>query len=166
MARKKIKLITFDLDDTVWPNKKVILDAEKALWNFLLNKVPQLKDDFNEAAINEIRVSLVEKDPSLKFNLTKFRKEVVKELLLSLGLDTNEAIYYSNESFNEFFKARNKVQLYKDAKIILERLHRKVLVGSLSNGNADLGIIGIDSFLILQLTQKTCRATNHPLHTF
>ena len=30
MARKKIKLITFDLDDTVWPNKKVILDAEWA----------------------------------------------------------------------------------------------------------------------------------------
>ena len=87
MARKKIKLITFDLDDTVWPNKKVILDAEKALWNFLLQKVPQLKDNFNESSINEIRVNLVEQDPSLKFNLTKFRKEVVKELLLSLGLD-------------------------------------------------------------------------------
>ena len=127
MARKKIKLITFDLDDTVWPNKKVILDAEKALWNFLLQKVPQLKDNFNESSINEIRVNLVEQDPSLKFNLTKFRKEVVKELLLSLGLDTNEAIYYSNESFNEFFKVRNKVQLYKDAKIILKALTKNNL---------------------------------------
>ena len=29
MPRKKIKLITLDLDDTVWPNHKVILDAEK-----------------------------------------------------------------------------------------------------------------------------------------
>ena len=107
----------------------VILDAEKALWNFLVLKVPQLKDNFNEGSINKIRVNLVEQDPSLKFDLTRFRKEVVKELLLSLGLDTNEAIYYSNESFNEFFKARNKVQLYKDAKLILERLHRKTLIG-------------------------------------
>ena len=154
MARKKIKLITFDLDDTVWPNKKVILDAEKALWSFLLVKVPQLKESFNENTINQIREKLVEKNPNLKFDLTKFRKEVVKELLLSLGLDRNEAIYYSNESFNEFFSVRNKVQLYKDAKIILERLHRKVLVGSLSNGNADLEIIGIDAFFDFAINSK------------
>ena len=80
MARKKIKLITFDLDDTVWPNQKVIVDAEKALWNFLLMKVPQLKNDLSEESINKIRVELDEKDNSLKFDLTKFRKEVVKEL--------------------------------------------------------------------------------------
>ena len=48
MARKKIKLITFDLDDTVWPNHKVIVDAEKALWSFLMMKVPQVKDQLNE----------------------------------------------------------------------------------------------------------------------
>ena len=154
MARKKIKLITFDLDDTVWPNHKVIVDAEKALWSFLMMKVPQVKDQLNEDNINRIRVELVEKDNSLKFNLTKFRKEVVKALLLELGLDENEAIYYSNESFNEFFKVRNKVQLYKDAKTILERLHRKVLIGSLSNGNADLEIIGINSFFDFSVNSK------------
>ena len=154
MARKKIKLITFDLDDTVWPNHKVIVDAEKALWSFLMIKVPQVKDQLNEDNINRIRVELVEKNNSLKFNLTKFRKEVVKALLLELGLDENEAIYYSNESFNEFFKVRNKVQLYKDAKTVLKRLHRKALIGSLSNGNADLEIIGINSFLISRLIRK------------
>ena len=111
MARKKIKLITFDLDDTVWPNQKVIVDAEKALWSFLLMKVPQVQSDLSEENINKIRVELVEKDKSLKFNLTAFRKKIVKELLLKIGLDENEAIYYSNESFNEFFKTRNKVQL-------------------------------------------------------
>ena len=154
MARKKIKLITFDLDDTLWPNHKVIVDAEKALWSFLMMKVPQVKDQLNEDNINRIRVELVEKDNSLKFNLTKFRKEVVKALLLELGLDENEAIYYSNESFHEFFKVRNKVQLYKDAKTILERLHRKVLIGSLSNGNADLEIIGINSFFDFSVNSK------------
>ena len=95
MARKKIKLITFDLDDTVWPNQKVIVEAEKALWNFLLMKVPHVRDELNEENINRIRVELVEKDNSLKFNLTEFRKKVVKELLLKIGLDENEAIYYS-----------------------------------------------------------------------
>ena len=119
MARKKIKLITFDLDDTVWPNHKVIIDAEKALWNFLLMKVPQLKNDISEESINRIRVQLVEKDNSLKFDLTKFRKEVVKELLLKIGLDENEAIYYSNESFNEFFRAGFPMMLLTTAIISL-----------------------------------------------
>ena len=64
MARKKIKLITFDLDDTIWPNQKVIIDAEKALWNFLLMKVPHVRDELNEKNINRIRVELVEKDNS------------------------------------------------------------------------------------------------------
>ena len=54
MARKKIKLITFDLDDTVWPNHKVIVDAEKTLWSFLMMKVPQVKDQLNEDNINRI----------------------------------------------------------------------------------------------------------------
>ena len=134
MARKNIKLITFDLDDTVWPNHKVIVDAEKALWSFLMMKVPQVKDQLNEDNINRIRVELVEKNNSLKFNLTKFRKEVVKALLLELGLDENEAIYYSNESFNEFFKVRNKVQLYKDAKNILERFKDNAHIFNLSHG--------------------------------
>ena len=65
MARKKIKLITFDLDDTVWPNQKVIIDAEKALWDFLLIKVPQLRNDLNEENINRTRMRLIEKDNSL-----------------------------------------------------------------------------------------------------
>ena len=69
MARKKIRLITFDLDDTVWPNHKVIVDAEKALWNFLLIKVPDVKNYLHEENINEIRVGLIEKDNSLKFDL-------------------------------------------------------------------------------------------------
>jgi len=165
MARKKIKLITFDLDDTVWPNKKVILDAEKTLWSFLLSKVPSLKENFNEEEINKIRVNLVEKDETLKFDLTRFRKEVVKALLISHGLDNNEAIYYSNESFNEFFKIRNKVHLYKDAKIILERLHRKTLIGAISNGNADLEIIGINQFFDFSINSKdVCSNKPSPPH--
>ena len=146
MARKKIKLITLDLDDTLWPNKKVIVDAENAWLSFILSKFPDLAEEFNEDSLSRVRVDLVEDDPSLKNDLTRFRKEIIKETLLRSGVDSVDAIYYSNESFNEFFKVRNKVQLYTDAKKILERLYRKVIIGSLSNGNADLEIIGISDF--------------------
>ena len=146
MPRKKIKLITLDLDDTLWPNKKVIVDAENAWLNFILTKFPNLVDEFREESLSRVRVDLVEAAPSLKNDLTKFRKEIIKETLLRSGVESVDAIYYSNESFNEFFRIRNKVQLYTDAKKILERLYRKVIIGALSNGNADLEIIGISNF--------------------
>ena len=41
MLRKKIKLITLDLDNTVWPNNKVIVEAEKAMWDFVFAKFPE-----------------------------------------------------------------------------------------------------------------------------
>ena len=158
MPRKKIKLITLDLDDTLWPNKKVIVDAENAWLNFILTKFPNLVDDFREESLSRVRVDLVEADPSLKNDLTKFRKEIIRETLLRSGVESVDAIYYSNESFNEFFKIRNKVQLYTDAKKILERLYRKVIIGALSNGNADLEIIGISNFFKFSLSAKDVKS--------
>ena len=114
MPRNKLKLITLDLDDTLWPNTKVILAAENAMWKFILGKFPDLKDSFSDVLISNIRTSLVKKDESLKYDLTRFRKEIIKDLLLGHGADESSATYYSNEGFNEFFKARNKVQLYRD----------------------------------------------------
>ena len=115
-AQKKIKLITLDLDDTVWPNKRVIIAAEKAMWSFIFNKFPDIKNSLDDRSVENIRTHLINEKPELKFNLTQFRKEVIKKLLLEAGVDESSSIYYSNEGFNEFFKARNKVHLYKDAK--------------------------------------------------
>ena len=53
MPRKKIKLITLDLDDTVWPNHKVILDAEKTLWTYVKNKTTSLDEGFGEKEITK-----------------------------------------------------------------------------------------------------------------
>ena len=122
MPRKKIKLITLDLDDTLWPNKKVIVDAENAWLNFILAKFPNLVEEFSEESLSRVRVDLVEADPSLKNDLTKFRKEVIKETLLRSGVDSVDAIYYSNESFNEFFKIRNKAVSYTHLTLPTKRI--------------------------------------------
>ena len=58
MPRKKIKLITLDLDDTVWPNHKVILDAEKTLWTYVKNKTTSLDEGFGEKEINKINTRI------------------------------------------------------------------------------------------------------------
>ena len=85
MLRKKIKLITLDLDNTVWPNNKVIVEAEKAMWDFVFAKFPEIYNEYDDKRISEIRVTLVEKNPNLKFDLTSFRKEIIKYILQEVG---------------------------------------------------------------------------------
>ena len=52
MLRKKIKLITLDLDNTVWPNNKVIVEAEKAMWDFVFTKYPEIYNDYDDKRIS------------------------------------------------------------------------------------------------------------------
>ena len=73
MPRKKIKLITLDLDDTLWPNIKVIVDAENAWLSFILAKFPNLVEEFSEESLSRVRVDLIEKNPSLKNDLTSLK---------------------------------------------------------------------------------------------
>ena len=93
MLKKKIKLITLDLDNTVWPNNKVIVEAEKAMWDFIFTKYPEIYNDYDDKRISEIRVTLVEKNPKLKFDLTTFRKEIIRHILQEVGADESEATY-------------------------------------------------------------------------
>jgi putative hydrolase of the HAD superfamily len=48
--------------------------------------------------------------------------------------------------FEVFYRARNEVTLYEDALPALERLRTRFRLFAISNGNADLAVIGIAQF--------------------
>jgi putative hydrolase of the HAD superfamily len=52
----------------------------------------------------------------------------------------------AQEAFDVFYRARNEVTLYDDALPALEQLHGHFRLFAISNGNADLGAIGIGRF--------------------
>jgi HAD superfamily hydrolase (TIGR01549 family) len=53
--------------------------------------------------------------------------------------------------FAVFFAARNAVELFEDVRPTLERLARRYPLASLSNGNADLRLIGLDDLFVFSL---------------
>ena len=67
MLRKKIKLITLDLDNTVWPNNKVIIEAEKAMWDFVFTKFPEIYEISGNDFIILSIVSMFLKFPTFLF---------------------------------------------------------------------------------------------------
>ncbi|MCE3273378.1 MAG: hydrolase superfamily-like protein [Ramlibacter sp.] len=139
----KIKAITIDLDDTLWPIWPVIERAEKALHDWLAAHAPMASALFaNPAALREIRTEMGNSRPELKHDMSALRRESIRLALYRAG----ENPLLAQEAFDVFFAERQRVTLFDDALPALEFLASRFPVVALSNGNADLNRIGLSRF--------------------
>ena len=67
-----IKLITFDLDDTLWDIGPVIIKAELTTRKYIEEKVGTIDWGDMESFLN-LRKDLVKEDPSLEWDIGKLR---------------------------------------------------------------------------------------------
>ena len=75
---KGIKLITFDLDDTLWDNVPTIKKAEIDTRKWIEERVGKIDwGDFNDF-IN-LREELIKDDPVIEWDISKLRKEIFKK---------------------------------------------------------------------------------------
>ena len=139
-----IKAITFDLDDTLWPILPVIIEAEKITKRWLIKNYPPLEIVLNEDVVLNIRKDLIYKDKSLINRLSELRTLSIKELAIRAGYQSNIASKIGKEAFLIFFEARNKVTFYEGVLDVLTSLKDKYIMGSLTNGNADLKKVGLN----------------------
>ena len=138
-----IHAITIDLDDTLWPVWPAIERAEKALDNWLSQHAPMTAALFaNPSARHEIREHVVRSRPEFKFNLSAIRREAIRVALYR----SREDPLLAEQAFDVFFDERNRVNLFEDALLALEFLSSRFPVVAVSNGNADIKRIGIDSY--------------------
>jgi FMN hydrolase / 5-amino-6-(5-phospho-D-ribitylamino)uracil phosphatase len=138
-----IKAISLDLDDTLWPVWPAIEKAEKALDAWLCEHAPMTAALFaNPLARLEIREHVVRSRPELKHNLSAVRREAIRVALYRSG----ENPLLAEEAFSVFFAQRNRVTLFEDALPALEMLSARFPIVALSNGNADIELIGIKRY--------------------
>lgn len=139
----KIKAITLDLDDTLWPIWPAIERAEKALLDWLATHAPLTSELFdNPSALREIRGEISTSRPDLKHDLSALRLESIRLALYRAGDDPALA----ETAFDTFFEARQQVALFEDALPALEFLAARYPLVSISNGNSDLKRIGLARF--------------------
>ena len=140
---KKIKAITLDLDDTLWPVWPAIERAELALNNWMSQYAPLTAALFGDASVrSDIRRTVLLTLPELKHNMSALRREAIRVALCR----ANENPLLAEQAFEVFFEARNQVELYDDALLALEFLSARYPVVALSNGNADIQKIGIGHY--------------------
>lgn len=148
---KRIKAITLDLDDTLWPVWPSIERAEKSLEAWLYQKAPMTAALFsNPASRLELREHVASTRPELKHDLSAIRREAIR---LALNRSREDPLL-AEAAFDVFFAERNRVVLFDDALSALAYLSSRFPVVALSNGNADIGRVGISQFFKASLSAQ------------
>lgn len=133
------KAILFDLDDTLWPIAPVIIEAEQKLHAWLAEHAPRVADRFSIENLRQARLALLATRPEFHLDLGALRRAGLTSAFEEAGEDLDKV----ELAMIHFFAARNAVVPYDDVIPGLLRLKGRVLVGSISNGNADLQAIGL-----------------------
>ena len=132
----KIKMITFDLDDTLWDNRPTIINAEIETRKWIEDRVGKIKwGDLNDFL--NLRKELIKKDESIEWDIGKLRKEIFKEKLKHIR-PTSLRNQIVNDAFEIFIDKRHIIKLYDGVEDSLKILSKKYELGVLTNGNADI----------------------------
>jgi HAD superfamily hydrolase (TIGR01509 family) len=131
---QRIRLITVDLDDTVWPCAPVIREAEQALYAWLVARTPRLTGVHDADSLREQRLALMRQRPEIAHDVTKVRLFALRALMD----DFDYPAALADEAMFLFQQRRNRVQPYDDVRPALTRLRGRYRLVSLTNGNAEV----------------------------
>lgn len=136
----RIRALTFDLDDTLWDVWPVVERAEQRLHAWLQERYPRIPALFNPLELRGLCAGIALEKPELAHDRTLLRKG-------ALRLAADRADYPEfpvDQAFDIFYAARNEVVLFDDVLPVLARLSQRYALVALSNGNADIRLIGLD----------------------
>ena len=139
-----IRVLAFDLDDTLWDMRETLLRAEALLAEWLSVNCHGFAYDLGK--MRTIREHLLKQEPALAVDLSQLRKRVIESALLAFGYSQADALLYAERAFEIFFSARNQVTFFEGAMDSLKELSQFYTMGSLTNGNADIGKLGLSGY--------------------
>jgi FMN hydrolase / 5-amino-6-(5-phospho-D-ribitylamino)uracil phosphatase len=132
-------VLSFDLDDTLWPVGPVIAAAERELLSWLRERHPEIVSGHDLGSLRALRDGVAQRFPERSHDLTFLRHRALKDLFGAAG----HAESLADAALEVFFSARNRVEFYDDVRPALSRLRARYRLFAISNGNADLHRCGI-----------------------
>ena len=147
-------VMSFDLDDTLWPVGPVIAAAESALLSWLRERYPLTLSGHDSESLRALRAGVAQRFPERGHDLTFLRHRTLKDLFGAAG----HAESLADEELEVFFSARNRVEFYDDVRPALNRLRSRYRLFAVSNGNADLQRCGIGDLFAGHVTASAAGA--------
>jgi len=147
---RAFRAIIFDLDNTLWDVGPVILRAEHAMFEYLARHYPRVTGRHDLDSMRDVRARMAMQHPQYRHDFTWLRTEALKHHAAEAGYDDSMA----HEAFEVFYRARNEVVLYDDARPALDRLSAEYRLFAISNGNADVARIGLGHYFERSLAAR------------
>lgn len=148
--KRKVRLVTFDLDDTLWDTWSVLTRAHQVKQSYVEQHYPRIAAKWDLAATRKHNTDVRNTRPDLAHSFTASHREAIRLQVTAVGYDEATAV---DDIYGAFAVARNDVTLYDDALEMLSSLKQKgLLIGTITNGNADAtkirGLCDVISFAV------------------
>ena len=138
-----IRIVTFDLDDTLWDVSAVMIKANLALYQWLQSHAPAFTTRYQIEDFDTLRKQVVKEHPEWAHSVTAIRLGVLRKGLSASGYSGESLERLIKQAFACLLKARNQVEFFQHALEMIRELHPHYQLGALSNGNADIEQVGL-----------------------
>ncbi|MDB6062309.1 MAG: family hydrolase [Verrucomicrobiaceae bacterium] len=163
MSNERIKLLTFDLDDTLWEFAPVLERAEAVIYRWFEENIPAVAQQFTMKQLRDLRVQVARERPDLGHRVTELRKYSLRRAMVLAGVAESEIEAFTAAAFKVFLEARHQVQLFDAAESVLEQLQRDFTLAAITNGNFDINTIGFDRYFAFAINaERLARPKPHP----
>lgn len=150
------KVITFDLDDTLYDNYYVIRNAEQ----IFLDCLQQLANIPVEQWTN-YKKQLLQEDPIRYEDVIVWRETAAQRLLADYGKTAAEIENILAQAMQQFIEWRHKIDIPTQNRQFLNQLAAKYPLVSISNGNVYPPRIGLQQFQLILRGGEHGRAKPH-----
>tara|TARA_R110002153_G_scaffold27084_5_gene84295 strand:- start:29939 stop:30655 length:717 start_codon:yes stop_codon:yes gene_type:complete len=141
----KIQAITFDLDDTLYENTSVIVEAERSLIEFMQQQYPATRHVDKGFWGKQQKVHILA-NPSLKNDMGELRRLTLNTGFKKLGLSGGELNTATTQCFEHFYYQRSNFTLNRNVHSLLKTLADKLPLVAITNGNVNLQQIGLAEY--------------------
>ena len=131
-ALEQAKVLSFDLDDTLYNNHPVIKAALQAQHDYL-QTLPQWREqeaDFWQYC----REQALMQQPTLAHDVTALRKQALTHAMNHLGVDNSHA----EHAYRAFAEARSDIVVADSVLALLDTLRQRFRLIAITNGNVDV----------------------------
>ncbi|MDF1764181.1 MAG: HAD family hydrolase [Oleibacter sp.] len=147
-----IKLITLDLDDTLWNTRPALIAAETSMYQWIEENSPTTAAFYPPGKMREYMGQIALAYPQFAQKVTQLRQETLWRIFMQAGHQRDEAKALGKQAFDVFYRERNRLTLFEDVAENLAHIAERFTVIAVTNGNADLRQVGIDHWFAHSLT--------------
>lgn len=147
--------MTFDLDDTLWLCAPVIQNAEFVFYTWLVQHYPAISARYDIDALVFHRREVFAMYPDQAHDFSWLRRRWLERLARDFGADDRLV----EEGFRVYHTARNDITLLPGAHNTLQLASSIYQCGTITNGNADIEMVGIGRYFDFSVTAASAGAS-------